>query len=481
MPTMPVYNAQRNITPQTEAPFRNEAAQTSENALKITSALQNVTQKWSDAHDVMQYTEAKAKYEVAALDIHMRANADPDFKNSAQYSKELGDLKSNSLEGIDNQAIGNKLGMEIDYNNKISAIKIDSQFKQKEVEYNKVMVKSNLDALLQKKLSAATDAERAQYDDEINALLDANVKSGVLSYEEAAAQLKDSQKTSVKYEIYNDASTQEKDSEILKELRDPKGKYSYLDPKTRLDLVEESQRRIFQNNQTFKRANELSKDTRFQNIFQKANEGTLTLSDLDAEQADADAGDPGALDQKEILSIRKGLQSKIKTDLEAITSSNEKAAKYHEFIDNFIDDETDRQKGRELIVNAFKDGILSTKEAALLNSLKRETEDIQFNRNPYFFEGLKPIIKPAITAIRSFFRGKETSSEQEAALAIKALLNGAADGKEIEKLIPKIINEDRVKTTPDIKTFSETGQLMIDPVTGVKALVFPDGHIEVQK
>ena len=66
-------------------------------------------------------------------------------------------------------------------------------------------------------------------------------------------------------------------------------------------------------------------------------------------------------------------------------------------------------------------------------------------------------------------------------MAIKQLLSGAADGEDIDVIMPKIFNQDRIKTHPDVKTFSENGQLMVDPVTGVKAMVFPDGRIESVK
>jgi hypothetical protein len=89
--------------------------------------------------------------------------------------------------------------------------------------------------------------------------------------------------------------------------------------------------------------------------------------------------------------------------------------------------------------------------------------------------------KNAIRAVGDFFRGKQHSTDKEAAIAIKSLLSGAADGNDVDKLVPKIINEDRKNTHPDIKTFPDEGQLMIDPVTKTKAIVYPDGHIEMVK
>lgn len=470
MPTFPVYNSSKNIQPMLAEPVRDEAAQPFQDQQKVLGAVQDVTQKWSDAHDVMQFTEAKAKHEIAVADIEARANADPDFKNSKKYIDELNTAKQNSLMGIDNKGVANKAAMEFDLSNQISGIKINSDFNQKQIKFNKVMASTSLDALLKKKLAAPTPAAANQFQKEIDELLQANIKSGTLSYAEADKMLKDSQKTTVQYEIYNDPSTQEKDSALLKELRDPKGKYSYLDSDTRLSLIEESQRRIFQNNQTFKRDAEISRDGRFTNIFTKANEGTLTLSDLDAEMNVPEKN--GGIPQKQLLDIRKSIQSRIKNDLETITENNDKAAEYTQFIDNFVSDETDRQKGREAIVNAYKDGILSPKEAAFLNSLKRETEDIKWNRE-MMTNNLIPF-KNAITAVGEVIRGRKTATEKDAALAIKKLLAGGIEGKNPADLANQVLFEDAVSRNPNILTIPEGGQLHID-ADGTLKILFKDG------
>lgn len=479
MPTLPIYNAQRNINAGTAEPLRNEATQPFADQQKILGTMQDITKQWSDANDVMQYTEAKAKNGVAIADIESRAATDPDFKNSETYYKQLEEAKKISASGISNQQVASKVATEFDYDSHIAAIKINAGFQKKQIEYNQVMVKTNLDTLMQKKLASATPDEAKQYDLQVISLIDANLKTGVLSPADADKLLKDSQETSVKYEVYADNATQEKDSTLLKELKDPKGKYSFLDPDTRLKMIEEDQRRIFQNNQTVKRETEVAKDDRFNNIFTKANEGTLTLNDLDNEMAVPE--DKGGIPKKQLLDIRKSLQTRIKSDLETVVDNNTKAGDYLKFVDNFISDETDRQKGREAIVNAFKDNILSPKEAEFLNKLKRESEDIQWSRTKdgMATNNLIPF-KNAISAIHDWFSGTEKHDEKDAAYAVKKLLNGAADGQNPEAIAQQIFSDVRSQMKPEIKSFPVTGKVMVDK-NGNKAKVFPDGHIEEVK
>ncbi len=348
MPVLPGYASKQNINPNTAAPLREadplrkDAAASFEQDQGVLKTLGEVANKWSDANDVMQYTEAKAKHGVAVAEIEARASADPDFKNSEKYHQELAAVQKTAVEGISNQQVAAKAGAEFSYDSQIAAIKIGANFKTKQIAYNQVMVKTSLDTLMQSKLAAATPAEAAQYDAKITNLLTENLQTGTLSYAEADKLLKDSQETTVKYEVYADTATQEKESSLLKELKNPKGKYSFLDPDTRLKMIEEDQRRIFQNNQTYKREAEVSRDQNFTDVFTKANEGTLTLNDLDAQMAIPE--EDGGIPKKQLLEIRKSIQTRVKNDLETVVNSNDKAADYVKFVDNFISDETDRQK-----------------------------------------------------------------------------------------------------------------------------------------
>lgn len=202
MPSIPNYTATKNIKANQAAPFRNEAEQPFKDQQKIIGTLTDSAQQWSNANDVMQYTEAKAKYETQTADIRSRAAADENFKNSEKYYKELEDAKKNSLAGIKNQQVGNKLGQEFEYDNKLTAIKMGADFNRKQLEYNKVQVATNLDALQQKKLTAVTSAESKQYEYQINELLNAQVNSGVLSAVDAGEMRYNSAKRSIEGIIY---------------------------------------------------------------------------------------------------------------------------------------------------------------------------------------------------------------------------------------------------------------------------------------
>lgn len=199
MPIMPVANSQRNINASTGAPLRNEAAQEFAPEQIVVGAIQQTTQAWSDANDVMQYTKAKGQYEVSVADIQARAAADPNFEDSDKYYKELQDAKNQSLVGISNRQVAEKAALDMDFGNQMSAIKINSNFKQKEIIANKFNLSQSIEGLQQKKLQASTSGEAAHVDQDIQDMLALNIKAGVLSPAEAEAIKDDANILSAEY------------------------------------------------------------------------------------------------------------------------------------------------------------------------------------------------------------------------------------------------------------------------------------------
>lgn len=485
MPSLPVYNSKQNIVPQQAAPFQDVAAQASKDQQQMLGTVQKITQQWSDANDVMQYSKSKADHGIAIAQIEAKAKADPNFNNSGQYFQEIDKANEQTLSGISNKMVMQKAALENNQDAMIAKIKIQGDFRQKQIAVNKVNLENSISMQIQKKLTLppGSEAEAAHIDANINEMVSLQLHAQTITPEEAKKFLEDANQTSTKYQIYNDPSTTEAGSQVLKDLRDPNGKYAKtannpngLTPEDRLKMIEESQRRIFQNNQTMKKEVELSKDSKFTEVFTKANEGTLTLNDLDNQMKIPE--DKGGIPKQQLLTIRKSLQTRIKTDLETIVDNNDKAGDYLKFVDNFISDETDRQKGREAIVNAFKDNILSPKEASFLNQLKRETEDVQWSKQKEQMAGNNLIpFKNSINATMDFFRGKDRHNEKDAAIAIKKLLGGVSDGGDPVQLTKEIIYQDQITKNPRIPLIPKEGEVHMDS-NGNIFLLFPDGHTE---
>lgn len=488
MPTLPIYNAKQNVDTQAPAPLssaqpylRNDATAAAKNADQITSTIADIGQKWSDANDVMQYTDAKAKHAVALASIESQAAADPDPKNADKYMQMLGDAKDTALSGISNQLVASKAGSEFNLDSQITGIKIQTNFRTKQLAINQVNVKTNLDSLLQSKLQAPAGSPLAQqYDLQIQNLLKENVATGTLSPEDAQKMLEESQKTSVQYQIYNDPSTAEQDSALLNQLKDPKGKYDFLDPKTRLDLIQESQRRIFQNNQTFKRQVDDSQVQRNSDFIGKLSDQTATFKDIDQEMAIPES--QGGIKRGTLLQYKRFLENGVDRTLnewmkekvngtQELTNRATMAKQYNDLIENYLDDKTDQWKAKELLAKGLADGHLDADELKVLDPIKQNLKDIQFNKDT----------SPVAWAVKQVkqFMGNSNASSEDIALRTKQLLGNISSGDTPTVSMGKIMSSEMLKHFPDAPTYPKQGKHFIDKASGRAYVVYPeDGQIK---
>ena len=478
MPELPVYRQQNNVAPQVNAPERHDAASYFEPVNNIMNTMQGIEDRWRQANDVMQLTEASTKFRNGVSDLEQRAYADPEFRNSDKYIKELESIKNNSISGIANKQNASKASLEFDSDAYISSIKIRSNFQKKQIDYNKGMLKDGVDTLMREKVSAATDIEANQYQSKIQELVDANLSVGTIDRADADKIISDAQKTSVQYQIYNDPAISENDSSVLKELQNPKGKYSFLSPDERLDLIKESQRRIFQNNQSYRKEVDSSQNERNIAFIEKIASGDATFQDIDKEMKVPE--ELGGMKRSTLLKFKKGIESRVEHDLDKMlkekTSDNRPAARakkvkeYNDLIDMFIDDKSDQLKAKEMVVDAWADGTLNAKEQSVLYKLKDNLKDIKFNRDT-------GIIVGAIKSIKSMMKSSN-SSDEDIAIRVKQLLGEISDGKPPQEIHKQILSDEMIKHFPDYKSYPPKGRKKLDKSSGSVFIVYPSGEWE---
>jgi hypothetical protein len=469
-PMIPQYEAKRNITAQTPEPMRQEVADRYEPIKTVTQALTSVAQQWQKANTVMQATKSKANWEMESAIIQANQAADPDYNNVGKYIDELAKAKSRALEGIEDKSVQQQLAIQYNMDSRIAQIKMEGDAQDKQLVDYRVDIAKSLEMLQMKKRQAATPQEITEINSQIDTLMNGAMAIGAYNKAQIVKLLDDSNKLGVQYDIYADNSTKEQDSRVLEELRKGEsGAYKDIAASDRLSLIKQSQDRIFQNNQTYKRENENIKNARFDDIFDKINQGTLVLADIDREMEISE--EQGGIPKRQLLNIKEGIQRKVKSDLETIISVDGKAEEYLDFIDNFIDDENDRQKARELLSKAYKDMILSSSEATVLNKIKNEAQEIQFARSTNIFTA-------AVRSIQEQFGLWKATDEKDAALAIKELLTEMANGKDITQAAQDIISQKKTKLNPALLMLTGTAGVPFMDTSGIVKLVFPDGRVE---
>jgi hypothetical protein len=267
MPIIPGADAQRNIKATPVAPMRDEASSYFEGPKNIIKTATNIVQQWSDANDVMQSNNAKSKFGMKLADIQARAAADPGMvldkdgmpvfqDNTQKYLQEIQEAKSDALTGISNKMVSVDLNSSFSLDGEIAGFRIGGQFKKKGVDYSATQAVKEYTRLTGAMLSDTSEGGsiRSQARQDRDLLLRNNVLAGIISPEQAEKLENQAITTVMEFKVYSDNSTQESQSDLLRELQNPNSSTSKnLDSNQRIKLVKELTYRISRNAVTMKK------------------------------------------------------------------------------------------------------------------------------------------------------------------------------------------------------------------------------------
>lgn len=458
MPTLPRATAQRNIDANPGSVLRDESQRVFKDIDTVNSAIGEINKKWTEARDVMEYTEAKAKHAMALNDIENRAANDPDFKNSDKYKKEIVAAKQSALKLVGNQQVAGRLGYELDVDGQTAGIRIDSRFRKLQLDNNKIAVKSNIDSIMKQRIYAGSEAEKEYCGQQISNIINLNIEAGTLSEAEARKILYDS--TKLTYE------------DII-----------YSNPQEGLKLIEKSEDLVAEDKYELKsKAQQIikrDKDFEEWNLQQSLTSATIELSE--------------ALHNNTLTSpMVRDMQQKGIIDSETATIFDSLA------INKKYDIPSSTPMGKpEYFLRLLES---SMGESAKIDKVLKDAAkdyssgNIGANQYRYFIENAKEMFERQRKGI--FTKSKEQENVKAAVEGIKDLdvssfkepdkvkgemvnkfFDRYAQGEDSNKVKNDIINESILKNKPEIANFPTEGKIMVDK-NGNKARVFPDGHTE---
>ena len=181
MPSLPVYNQQRNISSGVSAAPRDTAtAQASVNN-ELINAASDITQKWNNAVDTIQATSAVTKFNTAILDIKTRAENDPDINSYPKYKKELDNARKESLKGFQNKMVEEKVGFSLLNDANVADASIGNTFRTRQIQFGQAELLKGVDALTQRNVNAINAADAQKSEQDLSDMIAANVKAGVIN------------------------------------------------------------------------------------------------------------------------------------------------------------------------------------------------------------------------------------------------------------------------------------------------------------
>lgn len=461
-PSIPTYNAQRNIQARTAAPFRQEASQPFEDQQKVLGVMQGIAQDMSHANDVMQANEARSKYGVRATEIQMRAQADPDYKNSDKYIKELEKAKTESLMGINNQEVANQIRSELDYDRAVTGLKINHNFQSKQREANKYDLQQNVQREYNTIATTNHPNEKIQASANIDKYINESLSSGVITQEDADKIRRGSEINSIQNLMYLDP---QKAVDQINEAN--------LSPEEKGKLTEEAK--------SIQKKNEEYADWQLQQIQKQA---TIDLSDALynnnlTPQMVRDMQQKGIIDS-DTAAIFDSIALN-KADFPEPPSTAQPNY-FIRLLEDSMGDKKQIQRTMADAAKAYSEHKMGTSQYAYFIQSSKETFERQ-SKGIFTPSKEQKGVGSAIDGIKSFFdnlgkSGKE--SEENLYEGVNKFFDRFKPGQDPDVIKKQIINEKVLEEKPDVSAFPSEGKIMIDG-NGNKALVFPDGRIEEDK
>ena len=443
MPQLPTYQSQRQLSTEKRGAVQQGAADTANIISQGIGQVKDISQKWVDAIATVQYTAAAANSSAAYLDLTNRASIEQDFSKRDEYLEEANKIASEAMDSVKDQRAKNKLYADLTYSSKATEIKINAHFNAREIEFGQTKLEEGIETKLQERLTATTSFEVMKIDSDIITLIESNKEAGVIDKKQADKYKEEYRKTGVQYEIYADDSITEEESPILERLRKGKGIYRDLSTDVRLKLIKESQARISQNNQAYKRDIVESRSKRLQDLLIDVEAGTATMERFDKEWETPE--EEGGIKKDRITKVKKGyVKTKLKPAVQRTIDDSNLANKYLKMIDDIVDNPNDYAKAQEILVNTFADGTVDPKEAVFWDAMLKQNRDIKD------VESKNPIMR-VIRAVRRW--GDDYINEPDktvAALNIQELIRRVSAGENPDVVGRDVIKEQIKNNDPEL-------------------------------
>lgn len=461
MPTLPGFDSSQNINTQPAGVERNIAAQPFQDVQNMVGTLDTITQKLSDANDVMQVTKAETTHTVALAQAQKAAQLDPNPDNAEAHIKAINDLTNTAVDGIDNQQVAKQLAPKLQQQSFLAQIQIQDDFKKKQMLTNDIALGSFADVSAQNRSNAITPAAGQQIDQDFISSVNRNYAAGLITEGRAKGLIDDYRMGIVKNDILKENATEIGDSKVLAEVnKGVGGNYPNLstDQRTEADRMVRLQVRDNKNINT-----QQSMSTRIDTIKSIAS-GDLTWQNTNfiSNIAQKDPNLAEAL-QKNFNKNKAG---------DTYVAEDDKNSDFESLVGDIFKANT-KEDINKFLVKSLVPGMSMDRLSILVNAAEQRGAKLPTS------DGAKDgQIDPKQEQIDNSV--KHLQDYANANKPTNVLLNffkGLGGGAQPIDSAQKSMNMDALEKRPDLIGNPPRGKTMIDKY-GNRAVVYPDGHFE---
>jgi len=472
MAVLPSYDSSVRPTKTQAQSFTSvEGAKTTgKNIASVGKALQEVNTVWQNLTDYNEELTEQNKADASIAQIKSAAENDPDHKNQEIYNAQLEEVYNN-VGQFSNNIVGQKFRGKIRGEIGVAKANMTGTFKKKEIDHTAGQLELKERDAKKKFIHAKDEAAATSIRDalilkfaEANAaylLTDEDYQKKITSLDKWDAERQDAQiqnLLNISPELAEDALT--------------KGAYKDMDVGDKaswLKIIDSAKKqRQAEIDQGYKDLTD-AKNTKMTKQFFN---DTLTVGELNKGiKEDETKGGP---DTKYLLSMRDKLYSAQKDRLDTLLKTNAKPRALTLLMEKIIPTRIELMAARELLLDAWADGVISKEEGAQLEDLKTKMDDIQHNKSSNWFVIGYRAVQDA--------RGKGNDSTENLASDLREFLLGMSkEGADPTQVSKEIVERRQKKNYPEYQDW-EVGKPYDSIIGAVKKLnVESDGMPIVER
>ena len=457
MPSLPQYDSQQNIN-ITSATVRNQVDQPFKDQQQMLDTLSNVTQKLSNANDVMQETKAKVTVETALAQQEKAAQSDPNPENVETHLKAIESITKDASKGIDNQEVAGRVNLELQQAGFLSGIKVQDLFIKKHMLANDLSLDALATTASQNKANAVSPAAGQQVEDNFMQTISKNVNTGLITPQRGMDLVKNYKIGVVKTKITQNSSTNPDDY---------KGLSDGLDLKES-DIVDKMVKaRIKENQET------VIKQTLGNRVdtIKKVASGELTWRDADKIQQVA------KYDPKLAESLQATFENKIKEN--KIAKDKKETDKHYSDLINSVFNSESKEDLQNEVLKLLHESSDKENTSNLVDAISKRADTLPTKKTSDDAKQ-SPMQQSVDSSVQSIQELSKDDPQKSSALFSSFFKNLAGGGQ------PDVAKNDAIKTY-NLKTYAWIGNLpkdgavFMDRTTGAKRRLYPDGSAKEEQ
>ncbi len=448
MAKIPTYEAQ--LTPQvveTVKPANGLFTSAAEGGTEMMAQMAEISQKFYDLKNVSESSRAATdlSIELAGIEAEATEDVDTSEENLIKYDQKINDAISRHAGTISDGQTRAKALQSFRVSAYNTSTKVASRFRKAQIEVAEYRLLKRVAIVHDTYINTVGEKERKVQRDTVLEEIDAARKVGILTPRQAMSAREDVDSWNKDWQDNQIQAMVNEDPELAKKMI-LENQYGELTPSERNDWLTIAEKSSAKKQKEHVMAMKIKKEKEEDYFSEKLFNGELTINELKSALEIPES--EGGASRTMLNSMKKNLYSAQNKRVQYLVGEFDKADDFDLITSKVLESDIDLMRAREILIDAYGDGVLSGDEAARLNKIIKFSKDIRFaqSTNP-FISGWKNIKKVF---------GDNPKSAKELTEDLKRYLLSATQ-KDADPIVEasKIVKDRQNKNYPEYQGWQE--------------------------